>query len=191
MDKEWCFKSINMGRELEVAGEFVYQSAKKMKQLKRVYYTFDVNSILYYGSVGIERLQKIYLCLSYSMEELDSINCLKGHNHLELEKTIIERSNEILAQNGRSLLGLYADYYNNYRYGNYLPWKTQKDIQELFVGFLKKKDGKFDFNKPCTEATFEEFRKFYINELGKVAQHYYELIDKKAHELQVFTSSHA
>ena len=187
MDEEWRFKSMNMGRELEVAGEFVYQSAKKMKQLKRVHYIFDVNSVLYFGSVGIERLQKIYLCLTYSMEKLDSINCLKGHNHLELEKAIIESSNKRLPQNGRSLLGLYVDYYNNYRYGNYKPWKAQKDISELLASFLKKKNGKFDFSQPCTDADFEEFRKFYINELGKVAYHYYELIVKKAHDLYVYT----
>ena len=30
VDEIWDFKSINMGRELEIAGEFIYDSARKM-----------------------------------------------------------------------------------------------------------------------------------------------------------------
>lgn len=29
VDEIWDFKSINMGRELEISGEFIYESAKK------------------------------------------------------------------------------------------------------------------------------------------------------------------
>lgn len=29
VDEIWDFKSLNMGRELEIAGEFIYDSAKK------------------------------------------------------------------------------------------------------------------------------------------------------------------
>ena len=31
VDEIWDFKSINMGRELEIAGEFIYDSAINMK----------------------------------------------------------------------------------------------------------------------------------------------------------------
>ena len=62
----WDFKSINMGRELEIAGEFIYDSAKRMMAIKGLHNQYEINSILYAGAVGIERLQKIYLCLESS-----------------------------------------------------------------------------------------------------------------------------
>ena len=34
---------------------------------------------------------------------------------------------------------------------------------------------------------FEEFKRFYINELGKLAVHYYSLIHEKARELNTYT----
>lgn len=64
VDEIWDFKSLNMGRELEIAGEFIYDSAKKAMALRSLYNDYELNSILYNGAVGIERLQKIYLCLS-------------------------------------------------------------------------------------------------------------------------------
>ena len=30
VDEVWDFKSLNMGRELEIAGEFIYDSAKRL-----------------------------------------------------------------------------------------------------------------------------------------------------------------
>lgn len=63
VDEIWDFKSINMGRELEIAGEFIYDSARKMMAITSLHNQYEINSILYTGAVGIERLQKIYLCL--------------------------------------------------------------------------------------------------------------------------------
>ena len=64
IDEIWDFKSINMAHELGIAGEFIYDSARKAMALRNLYNDYELNSILYNGAVGIERLQKIYLCLS-------------------------------------------------------------------------------------------------------------------------------
>ena len=63
VDEIWDFKSINMGRELEISGEFIYESAKKTMSITGLNNQYEINIILYTGAVGIERLQKIYLCL--------------------------------------------------------------------------------------------------------------------------------
>ncbi len=62
VDEIWDFKSINMGRELEIAGEFIYDSARKMMAITGLHNQYEINSILYTGAVGIERLQK-YICV--------------------------------------------------------------------------------------------------------------------------------
>ena len=53
VDKIWDFKSLNMGRELEIAGEFIYDSAKKTMSISGLNNTYEINIILYTGAVGI------------------------------------------------------------------------------------------------------------------------------------------
>ena len=125
VDEIWDFKSINMGRELEISGEFIYESAKKTMSITGLNNQYEINIILYTGAVGIERLQKIYLCLvQQNPTDKDSIpKCLMGHNHLELNKEIEKYTTEHILRNGRGLLGVFSEYYNNYRYANYIPGK--------------------------------------------------------------------
>ncbi len=52
---------------------------------------------------------------------------------------------------------------------------------------MKKLNGKFNFYEPCAAVQFEEFKRFYINELGKLAVHFYLLIHDKAIELNTYT----
>ena len=92
-----------------------------------------------------------------------------------------------ISANGRSLLGLFSEYYNNYRYANYVPGYNSKKLKSLFIGFLKKQNGKFDFEELCTAVQFEPFKRYYINELGKTANYYYSLIDEKAREIGTYT----
>lgn len=189
VDEIWDFKSLNMGRELEIAGEFIYDSAKKMMSITGLNNQYEINTILYAGAVGIERLQKILLCLTLrDPTDMKSIpECLRGHNHLELEKELKKHTEARVTGNGTSLLGLYSDYYRNFRYANYIPGTYSSQLKKLFIRFLKKQNGKFDFEMPCAAIQFEDFKRFYINELGKLANHYFELIEAKAREIGTYT----
>ena len=113
--------------------------------------------------------------------------CLMQHNHLELEKEIDKYSSESISGNGRGLLGIFAEYYNNFRYANYIPGKCISELRKLFISFLKKQNGKFDFDEPFALTQFEVFKRFYINELGKLAGHYFELIENVAREIGTYT----
>ena len=189
VDKIWDFKSINMGRELEIAGEFIYDSAKKTMYISGLNNTYEINLILYTGAVGIERLQKIYLCLvAQDPTDISSMpKCLKQHNHIELQREVNKFSERNVSKNAMSLLGVFADYYNNFRYANYNPGQHENDLRKLFIGFLKRLNGKFNFDEPCAAVQFEKFKQFYINELGKLAVHFYLLIHDKASELNTYT----
>lgn len=57
----------------------------------------------------------------------------------------------------------------------------------MFIGFLKRLNGKYNFDEPCAAVQFEKFKQFYINELGKLAVHFYLLIHDKASELNTYT----
>ena len=189
VDGIWDFKSLNMGRELEIAGEFIYDSAKEAMSIRGLNNTYEINIILYTGAVGIERLQKIYLCLvAPDPTDVSSMpKCLGKHNHIDLQHEVNKFSKDNLKKNAMSLLGVFADYYNNFRYANYYPGQPEKNLRKLFIGFLKRLNGKFNFDEPCAAVQFEEFKRFYINELGKLAVHYYSLIHEKARELNTYT----
>jgi hypothetical protein len=189
VDEIWDFKSLNMGRELEIAGEFIYDSAKEAMSIRGLNNTYEINIILYTGAVGIERLQKIYLCLvAPDPTDVSSMpKCLGKHNHIDLQHEVNKFSKDNLKKNAMSLLGVFADYYNNFRYANYYPGQPEKNLRKLFIGFLKRLNGKFNFDEPCAAVQFEEFKRFYINELGKLAVHYYSLIHEKARELNTYT----
>lgn len=47
--------------------------------------------------------------------------CLLKHNHTELEKEIEKYTLNSLSQNSEGLLGMFTEYYNNFRYANYVP----------------------------------------------------------------------
>ena len=189
VDEIWDFKSLNMGRELEIAGEFIYDSAKEAMSIRGLNNTYEINIILYTGAVGIERLQKIYLCLvAPDPTDVSSMpKCLGKHNHIDLQHEVNKFSKDNLKKNAMSLLGVFAGYYNNFRYANYYPGQPEKNLRKLFIGFLKRLNGKFNFDEPCAAVQFEEFKRFYINELGKLAVHYYSLIHEKARELNTYT----
>lgn len=105
----------------------------------------------------------------------------------ELEKEIEKYTTEQLSKNGRSLLGVFSNYYNNYRYANYIPGKNSSELRKLFISFLKKQNGKFNFDEPCALIQFDAFKRFYINELGKLARYYFELIEHKARDINTYT----
>ena len=189
VDEIWDLKSLNMGRELEIAGEFIYDSAKKTMSISGLNNTYEINIILYTGAVGIERLQKIYLCLvAQDPTDVRSLpKCLKQHNHTVLQREVNKYSVKTVSKNAMSMLGMFENYYNNYRYANYNPGQHGNDLRKLFIAFLKRLNGKFDFDEPCAAVQFEEFKRFYINELGKLAVHFYLLIHEKASELNTYT----
>ena len=144
VDEIWDFKSLNMGRELEIAGEFIYDSAHKAMSISGLSNTYEINIILYTGAVGIERLQKVFLCLvAQDPTDVGSMpKCLKQHNHIELQREIDKYTKKRVSKNEMCLLGVFAEYYNNYRYANYTPGQHENNLRKLFIGFLRKLNGK-------------------------------------------------
>lgn len=72
-------------------------------------------------------------------------------------------------------------------YANYIPGKNSSELRKLFISFLKKQNGKFNFDEPCALIQFDAFKRFYINELGKLARYYFELIEHKARDINTYT----
>ena len=161
---------INIGFSVLAIGERVGHEAEKI--------TYRYAHL--FPTVQTEMAEKLEM---ERMEKEDS----DGKNHLELEKEIEKYTTGQIPKNGRSLLGVFSNYYNNYRYANYIPGKNSSELRKLFISFLKKQNGKFNFDEPCALIQFDAFKRFYINELGKLARYYFELIEHKAKDINTYT----
>lgn len=123
---------------------------------------------------------------NYSIKVSDGSNV--SYDTLRMFKyEALEAERDDFSKNGRSLLGVFSNYYNNYRYANYIPGKNSSELRKLFISFLKKQNGKFNFDEPCALIQFDVFKRFYINELGKLARYYFELIEHKARDINTYT----
>lgn len=182
IDNIWIFKNFSMGHELDIAGEFIYESAKRMMGIQSFHNEFEINSILYNGAVGIERLQKILLCL-YCIEKEDDlshpIKCLLEHNHNDLQSKIQDYINCGFNGNHNCLLDVFRDYYNDYRYGNYMI-NRKSDIINLLERVFKRKNKKLNADELLCLYDIEEYIQFFINLLGQIARTYYNLISARA-----------
>lgn len=187
------FKNFNMGREIEIAGEFIYESMREIYSLKSIGEHFKINKVLYNGAVGIERLQKILLCmfLVNEINDLDNLpNPLKEHKHLALHELIKKSvSGYKLNSNKIKLLELFQNYYNKHRYGEFFQNYSSDDLISLFANYfssiLKVKFTCNYFNVPCD---LSNAKRLYINYLGEISYYYYKFIDNKATELGIYTT---
>lgn len=193
MNKITSFKNFNMGRELEICGEFIYESARQMYAFSDFNAHFEINKILYFGAVGIERLQKILLSMYKFNSEEDVQNApsmFREHRHMALHDAIA--ASLLLPginKNHISLLLLFQDYYANHRYGEFRLDYSSDDLVRALAEYYKKIKGTdIDTNYPVDPIDMESFRRLFINYLGDIAQAYYEGIDAKASELGIFTT---
>lgn len=187
------FKNFNMGREIEIAGEFIYESMREMYSLKSFNEHFRVNKVLYNGSVGTERLQKILLCmfLVNKINDFDNLpKSLKEHKHLALHELIKKSvSGYKLNKNKIKLLEVFQNYYNEHRYGEFYPDYNVNKLITLFDSYfssiLNVKFTSNYFNNPCD---LSNAKKLYINYLGEISYNYYKIIDDKATKLGIYTT---
>ena len=112
MTNEEFWKNFAMGKELEIAGNFIYDGLIKFNKM---YHFIDDASfmVLYNLSVGIERLQKVLIVLLE--DEIEDIkefeNSLITHSHIDLQQKIKEKSNICLNQHQNEFLNLLSRFY--------------------------------------------------------------------------------
>lgn len=63
MSKKLIWKNFNLGIELDMAGNFIYNGLKHLDEMESFYYEDEIFNFLYQIAVGVERLEKISLIL--------------------------------------------------------------------------------------------------------------------------------
>ncbi|MCB1195609.1 hypothetical protein KDK77_05435, partial [bacterium] len=87
MDKKYFWKNFNLGTELRLSGNFIYNGLKTFNDMHNLDYEEEIFEFLYNIAVGIERLEKILIILiehNNTSNQKEFENSLKNHNHLYL-----------------------------------------------------------------------------------------------------------
>lgn len=87
MNQVWVYKNFNMGYELGISGEFIYDGIAALNEMICIEESSPLFSFLYHTSVGIERLQKIIIVL---------FKDIKFDEYEEFEKSLITHSHQDL-----------------------------------------------------------------------------------------------
>lgn len=193
MDKIWNYKNFNMGNELNIAGEFIYDGIQTLNQTTSISEGATIFSFLYHISVGIERLQKILIVL---FEEINS------KNHEEFEKNLITHSHSFLHEriskkvsivfNSREndFLTILTNFYNHSRYNRFNLNSPYCQEKELIEDYILKYVKKVDIYRSVSSNDIlvnQKVKNLFGRAIGSIASKYYENIRKIAHEKGTYT----
>jgi hypothetical protein len=73
MDASTFWKNFNLGTELQVSGNFIYNSLSIFDKMETFYHEEEIFEFLYNLSVGIERLLKINVILIEHSDDIKKI----------------------------------------------------------------------------------------------------------------------
>lgn len=184
MDESWYYKNFNMVKELDIAGEFIYNGITELNGTDVIRDNASTFFALYTISVGLERLQKIILVL-WKFDKIE--------NKEEFEKSLITHSHTLLRDeikkytkglkvpdfNSREndLILLLQKFYNSARYERY-NINGKKDVEiDMFNSYINKhirqvQRSVFD---GCILLT-DDIKDFLGKVIGSISNKYYQLI---------------
>jgi len=194
MTREEWWKNFGMGREIDAAGSFIYNSILYLNKIPHLSHSVDSFEILYGLSVGIERLQKVAIILlehkdGDDVEELEE--SLITHNTIDLSNRIDRLAKQNLSDVHKELLSMLSKFYKTHRYGRY-SLKSVPNIdaeKNQLVGYLKKH---LKIKIPADEGIWvirntDQIRKFIGKIVKKIVSELYGIIRKQAADLGLYT----
>jgi len=179
-----------MGKELQVAGNFVYDGLRNLDEMHSLDSTTEIFNIMYLFSVGIERLQKvcIILCVPDNDTNYDELmNEIKHHNHVALMTKISNTMKIKFNSNENEFINLLNKFYKDLRYGRYsLDSYRLEEEKKDFLTFLKR------FDIETEEGLFgipnnEKIKRSIGKVVGGICTCLYTIIKEQSRRLNLYT----
>ncbi len=195
MDNKVFWKNFSLGRELSVAGSFIYDGLENFDELKTLDNEDEIFGFLYNIAVGIERLEKIAIIFiehdKFKGTQKKFEKSLTTHNHSSLLKRIEKVHSLSLENPHRSFLDLLRDFYKTRRYGRYSLDRLNDHFKEaeIFKKYISKKLGiKFEEKSSLLSIlNTDEIKKGIGSIIGKIAIELYKVIKAEADKLNLYT----
>lgn len=193
MTKEEFWKNFNIGREVQLSGNFIYDGLLVFEQMENFCNEDEIFEFLYFISVGLERLLKANIVLlehSDNQSQDDFEKSLITHNHSELLSRIYKNKEHNFGKVHIELIQVLTKFYKSFRYDrfslvNYRSYDKEKNV---LIAYLNKH---LNINISCEflEVTPNDNRlkKFVGKTIGKIVNQIYENIRNESYRLGIYT----
>lgn len=192
MDASTFWKNFNLGTELQVSGNFIYNSLSIFDKMETFYHEEEIFEFLYNLSVGIERLLKINVIL---IEHSDDINqerffeSIRNHNHQGLIQRIQENYTLKKSKPKGRLIQILSNFYNEMRYDRFtnkepLRYDKEKQILIEFINKYLNIEIKNEFLNVTKNQI--QIKKFIGETVKSIVTEQYGILREEAHRLGIF-----
>lgn len=192
-EKIWKIKNFNLMKELDIAGEFIYDGIASFNQMDTISSDSRLFSFLYYISVGIERLEKIILVLTEKLSQdayEEFFKKIKTHDHETLNNIISNKVEIGLSKREIHLLQLLSKFYNLARYKRFEIEVDKKLEQEIVSEFIRNHMEEKDiFYCPWVSNIIVtvEVKTLFGRIVGSISKKYYEFIKNECKKNNLYS----
>lgn len=194
MKRDEYWKNFKLGKELDIAGRFIYNGLYTFHEMEHFVFEEEIFEFLYNISVGIERLLKIAVVLTEHNSETKQIEFEKSlitHNHdVLLQRLKRERKINFSSSHNKFLM-LLSKFYKTYRYHRYsLISMSIEDWEQIeLIDFLNENlkisiDIKTFFGVTPNDS---RIKRFIGKIVGKISEALYDIISNEARRLNIYT----
>lgn len=192
-DKIWNYKNFNMGTELDISGEFIFDGISVLNQMNSINDHASLFSFLYHTAVGIERLQKIIIVLFEAVdfdnhEEFEK--SLITHSHTKLNDRIRKCVNPKLNSRENRFLQMLTSFYNSARYDRFNLNSQFAKEREVFRAFLTDQMMDIIEHHPFNENDIlitPRIKEMLGRIIGSISKKYYEIVRTGCTKAGTFT----
>lgn len=196
MTKEQFWKNFNLGTELQVSGNFIYNSLQTFDEMESFHYEEEVFEFLYNISVGLERLIKIVIVLTtHDKKTIDQKafeEKIKNHKHSKLIGMVQKHHKLNLDRPHFAFLQLLEDFYQNMRYDrfnldNVREYDKEKKHLEYFLTKyldvqISSRESLFMTNRNSIKT-----KKRMGKLIGKISTQLYDIVRQESRRLNIYT----
>jgi hypothetical protein len=193
MDAQTFWKNFSLGKELNVAGGFIFNGLKAFDSMENFGREDEIFEFFYNISVGIERLLKVVVILTEHSDTIDQEQFEKSlitHNHLELLKRISNKHNCGLSNLHNEFLEMLSNFYKTTRYDRYTLSSILNNDKEIvsLVTFLEKHlEIKIEYKGMFITPNEWRCKKFIGKVVGKISEVLYDLVKSESRAKNIYT----
>ncbi len=194
MERAVYWKNFKLGKELDVAGRFIYNGLQCFHQMKTFYYEEEIFEFFYNLSVGLERLLKIAVILIEHDDKIDQKKFKKSlitHSHSKLLNRIKGKHNVSFGRIHNEFIQILEEFYKTHRYGRYdieamsADGKEKRALHSFFKKHLKIEIDDEAFFK--ITGNDDKIKKSIGTLIGKISNELYKIIMHEAVQLNIYT----
>ena len=193
MDNSYIWKNFSLGKELNVAGNFIFNGLKAFDSMESFYHEDEIFEFLYNISVGLERLGKIAVILiehNNVKDQKEFEKSLITHNHQILLNKISKKHKCNLSSVHNEFIQLLSSFYTSMRYDRYslVSLRSHDKERVSLVAFLEKHlKIKIVYKDFFVSPNEWRHKKFIGKIIGKICEVLYEIIQAEAISQNMYT----